>query len=300
MSDVKYLIFDIETVGDGDLIQKVRYPDDELTPREAVERYRRQLLEETGRDVLPLTFVLPVSVAIAKVSADFRLLDVTVLDSPEFRPQEIVRRFWQGWQHYQRPTLVTFNGRGYDVPVLEIAAFRFGLSIPAWFNVDSRAFEQSRNRYNHDSHLDLQEQLTNFGSFRMNGGLNLLATLIDKPGKSGIDGSQVQDMYYDGHVDQINDYCRCDVLDTYFVFLRSRVLLGKLTLQEERELTRMARDMLSEQADNHPAYEHYLRTWDIRLQQKMDVMQAIGVPTEETPADVPTEVDSPVVQSEEA
>ncbi len=286
MSDVKYLIFDIETVGDGDLIRKVRYPDEDLTPREAVDRYRRQLLEETGKDVLPLTFVLPVSVAIAKVAADYRLLELIVLDSPEFRPHEIVRRFWQGWQHYQRPTLVTFNGRGYDVPVLEVSAFRFGLSIPAWFNVDSRAFEQSRNRYNHDSHLDLQDLLTNFGSFRMHGGLNLLANLIDKPGKAGIDGSQVQNLYNEGHVDRINDYCRCDVLDTYFVFLRSRVLLGKLTLQEEQTLTAMTRDLLSEQAENHPAYEHYLKTWDVRLQQQMDVMQAIGVPVVEEASEV--------------
>lgn len=278
MSDVKFLIFDIETVGDGDLIQKIRFPEQVLTPREAVNRYRQQLLDETGKDVLPLTFVLPVSVAIAKVAADYRLLELTVLDSPAFRPQEIVRRFWQGWQHYHRPTLVTFNGRGYDMPVMEVSAFRFGLSIPAWFNVDSRAFEQSRNRYNHDAHLDLQDLLTNFGSFRMHGGLNLLANLIDKPGKAGIDGSQVQDLYHAGHVDRINDYCRCDVLDTYFVFLRSRVLLGKLTLQEELTLTEMTRDLLSEQAENHPAYEHYLKTWDFRVQQKMDVMQSIGVP----------------------
>jgi hypothetical protein len=98
MSDVRYLIFDIETVGDGDLIRKVRFPDEQLSPRDAVQRYRTQLLEETGRDVLPLTFVLPVSVAIAKVSADYRLQDILVLDPPDFRPQEIVRRFWQGWQ----------------------------------------------------------------------------------------------------------------------------------------------------------------------------------------------------------
>ena len=82
MSEVKYLIFDIETVGDGDLIQKVRYPDQELTPREATEQYRRQLLEETGKDILPGTFVLPVSVAIAKVAADLRLMELTVLDAP--------------------------------------------------------------------------------------------------------------------------------------------------------------------------------------------------------------------------
>jgi 3'-5' exonuclease len=276
MSDVKYLIFDIETVGDGDLIQKVRYPYENLTPREAVTKYRRQLMEETGKDVLPGTFVLPVSVAIAKVAADYRLTELTVLDAPAFRPQEIVRRFWQGWQHYDRPTLVTFNGRGYDVPIMELAAYRYGLSVPAWFNVDSKSFEQSRNRYNHEAHLDLQDLLTNFGAFRMSGGLNLLASLINKPGKSGIDGSQVQDMYWNGQVEQINDYCRCDVLDTYFVFLRSRVLIGRLTLQEEATLTQMTREMLEEQAENHAAYKHYLATWDARLNCRMDSLKAIS------------------------
>jgi hypothetical protein len=276
MSDVKYLIFDIETVGDGDLIQKVRYPYENLTPREAVTKYRRQLMEETGKDVLPGTFVLPVSVAIAKVAADYRLSELTVLDAPAFRPQEIVRRFWQGWQHYDRPTLVTFNGRGYDVPIMELAAYRYGLSVPAWFNVDSKSFEQSRNRYNHDAHLDLQDLLTNFGAFRMSGGLNMLASLINKPGKSGIDGSQVQDMYWNGQVEQINDYCRCDVLDTYFVFLRSRVLIGRLTLQEEATLTQMTREMLEEQAENHAAYKHYLATWDARLNCRMDSLKAIS------------------------
>lgn len=276
MSDVRYLIFDIETVGDGDLIQRVKFPDDELTPREAIERYRKQLLEETGKDVLPPTFVLPVSTAIAKVDADYRLLDLTVLDAPEFRPHEIVRKFWQGWQHYGRPTLVTFNGRGYDLPVMELAAFRFGLSLPAWFNVDSKAYEQSRNRYNIDRHLDLQDLMTNFSAYRLSGGLNLLANLIGKPGKSGIDGSQVQDLYFEGHADQINDYCRCDVLDSYFVFLRTRVLLGKLTLQDEAALTDEARTFLTDRADDHPAYRHYLTVWDQRAAQRLDPLAAIG------------------------
>ena len=136
MSDVRYLIFDVEAVGDGDLIQRVRYPDETLTPREAIARYQADLVEQTGRDVLPPTFVVPVSVAAAKVSGDFRLIDVTVLDAPHYRPEQIVRRFWQGWMHYNRPTLVTFNGRGYDLPVLELGAFRHGISLPAWFNLE--------------------------------------------------------------------------------------------------------------------------------------------------------------------
>jgi hypothetical protein len=276
MSDVRYLIFDIETVGDGDLIRKVRFPDEQLSPRDALQRYRTQLLEENGRDVLPLTFVLPVSVAIAKVSADYRLQDILVLDPPEFRPQEIVRRFWQGWQHYDRPTLVTFNGRTYDVPVMEMAAFRFGISLPAWFNVESRSFEQCRNRYNQDSHLDLQELLTNYGAFRLSGGLNLLANLIHKPGKSGIDGSQVQALFDEGRTDLINDYCRCDVLDTYFVFLRCQLLLGRITAQDEQTLTDHVRSWLQQHASQSPAYTQYLETWDRRTGDRLDILAAMG------------------------
>lgn len=255
---VKYFIFDVEAIGDGDLISRVRYSDENLEPAEAMQRYREDLIARSGRDVLPPTFVLPISVAVAKVDADFRLLDLTALDAPDYRPEQIARKFWQGWTYYNRPTLVTFNGRGYDLPVLEFAAFRYGISLPAWFNVESRSFEQARNRYNIDFHMDLMDLFSNFGATRISGGLNLLANLIGKPGKIGVDGSQVQGMYDDGKAEEINDYCRCDVLDTYFVFLRSRVLLGKITLDEEKALIEETHAWLAEQSKTVSVYEKYL------------------------------------------
>lgn len=281
MSDVRYLIFDVETVGDGDLIRRVRYPDnDDMSDREAIEQYHADLLEQTGRDVLPATFVLPVSVAVGKVTADYRLTSLAVLDAPQFRPEQITRGFWKGWMHYDRPTLVTFNGRGYDLPVLEFGAFRYGISLPAWFNVESRAYEQSRNRYNIDRHIDLQDFFSNFSAVRVNGGLNLVANLIDKPGKSGVDGSQVQGLWWDGQVEKINDYCRCDVLDTYFVFLRSRVLIGRLSLEDEQTLIDDTRHMLEAEAEDHPAYVHYLTYWDKRLEQQQARAEAEKHPRE--------------------
>lgn len=290
MNDVRYLIFDVEAVGNGDLIQRVRYPDDELTPTEAVQQYRNELLEQTGRDVIPPTFVEPVSVAVAKVGEDYRLHELTVLDAPQFRPEYIIRRFWQGWLHYDRPTFVTFNGRGYDMPVMEFGAFQHGISLPAWFNVESRSFEQARNRYNIDRHIDLQDLFSNFSAVRVNGGLNMLANLIYKPGKSGIDGSQVQGLYDEGHADQINDYCRCDVLDTYFVFLRSRVLIGRLSLDDEQSLIDDVRRMLEAEAEEHPAYQHYLTYWDRRLEQQKAVAEQ---PDESDAAETPLSTDTP-------
>lgn len=261
MSNVAYLLFDIEAIADGDLVSRIRYPKEQLPGPEALARYRAELLAENGKDILPVTFMLPVSVAVAKVSRELELLDLVTLDAPKFRPSVIARLFWQGWQHYGRPTLVTFNGRGYDLPVLELAAFRYGLSVPAWFNVEARSFEQARNRYNTDAHLDLYDLLSNFGATRLTGGLNLLANLIGKPGKTGVDGSQVQDMYDRGEAEAVNDYCRCDVLDTYFVFLRSRVLLGKLSLEREQELVQKTKTWLEEQSSAIPAYAEYLSHW---------------------------------------
>jgi predicted PolB exonuclease-like 3'-5' exonuclease len=260
-NQVAYLVFDIEAIADGALVSRIRYPQEQLPPAVAIARYRAELLAETGKDVLPTTFMLPISVAVAKVDAQHRLLDLVTLDAPQYRPPVIARNFWQGWNHYGRPTLVSFNGRSYDLPVLELAAFRYGYAVPAWFNVEARSFEQARNRYNGDAHLDLYDVLSNFGAGRMTGGLNLLANLIGKPGKTGVDGSQVQDLYDAGQLDVINDYCRCDVLDTYFVFLRSRVLTGKLTLEAEQALVAETKTWLEQQAQTITAYAEYLAHW---------------------------------------
>ena len=78
------------------------------------------------------------------------------------------------------------------------------------------------------AHLDLQDVLTNHGAARCNGGLNLVAQLLGKPGKMGLTGDKVQEQWDAGHKMAISDYCRCDVLDTYFVFLRTQVLTGRI------------------------------------------------------------------------
>ena len=71
----------------------------------------------------------------------------------------------------------------------------------------------------------------------------------------------VQDMYHEGRLDEINDYCRCDVLDTYFVFLRSRVLTGRLELEVEQQIIADTKQWLQQQAEQVPAYQTYLDRW---------------------------------------
>ena len=258
---IKFLVFDSESVSDGGLVSRVRYPGQGLSAAEAVARYRAELLETTGSDFVPYTYQVPVSLVVAKVTADYSLLDIVALDEPQFRPHVITDHFWRGWEVYRRPTLVSFNGRTFDLPLLELAAFRFGISVPAWFNIGDKNWEQNRSRYNTAAHLDLHDLLTNFGATRFNGGLNLAANLLGKPGKMDVQGDMVQDMHNAGRLAEINDYCRCDVLDTYFVFLRVAVLLGKLPLQREQDLVAAAKCWIAERAGQSAAFAKYLAGW---------------------------------------
>ncbi len=258
---VAFLIFDLESVADGTLVSQIRYPGEMVDPQQAVQRYRDHLMAKYESDFIPYTFQYPVSVVAAKVDAQFHLLDVVALDEPQFRPHVITQHFWRGWEAYRRPTLVSFNGRTFDIPLLELAAFRYGVNLNGWFATRMKGTDQPRYRFNTGSHLDLMELLTNFGAARFVGGLNLVANILGKPGKMDVQGHMVQDMFNEGRVAEINDYCRCDVLDTYFVFLRTRVLVGELSLEQEHELIEEAKAWLTARSETSAAYRLYLDRW---------------------------------------
>jgi predicted PolB exonuclease-like 3'-5' exonuclease len=260
-NSIRYLVFDTESIADARLVAKLRYAGEALEPAAALQRYREELMEKYESDFIPYSFQVPVSVVVGKVTDDFRLDDIVVLDEPQFRPHVITEHFWRGWEKYRRPTLVSFNGRGFDLPLLELAAFRYGISVPGWFQASGKSFDQPRSRYNTTAHIDLYELLTNFGSTRFTGGLNLAANLLGKPGKMDVQGDMVQDMYDAGRLADINDYCRCDVLDTYFVFLRTRVLLGQLALEAEQQLIAKTKEWLESKAAGVAAYRLYLQHW---------------------------------------
>jgi predicted PolB exonuclease-like 3'-5' exonuclease len=254
-------VFDVESVADGNLVSQVRYPHDQMTAADAIERYRKELVEQKGVDFIPYTFQVPISVVVAKVGENFRLSDMALLDEPLFRPHVITQKFWRGWERYDRPTLVSFNGRTFDLPLLELAAFRYGVPLKHWFALQTRNWDQPRNRYNLEAQLDLQDLLVNFGATRFSGGLNLAANLLGKPGKMNVQGYMVQDLYDQGGLAEINDYCRCDVLDTYFVFLRCCVLTGKLSLEDEQAIVAETKQWLMERRDESAAYCRYLEQW---------------------------------------
>jgi predicted PolB exonuclease-like 3'-5' exonuclease len=256
-----FLVFDTESVPDGALLARVKYPRDNLTPEEAIARAQAEAREQSrdGSDFLPVTFQVPVAVCVLRVATDFTLQSLACLDAPHFRAAEIVRQFWRGVAHYNRARLVTFNGRGFDLPLMELAAFDHGCSARDYFY-------NSRNRFQ-GNHLDLMDWLSNYGACRLAGGLSMLAqrSAGGRPagcGKLDVSGDQVYEMYRSGKLQEINDYCLFDTLDTYFVFLRTRVLTGDLKPEEERLLARRARLWLGARAAQFPPLHTYLAAWD--------------------------------------
>jgi 3'-5' exonuclease len=250
-----FLVVDSESIPDGRLLNLVKYGDQGLTEEQAIEKAREEARQNsnTGSDFIPVTFQIPVAVCVARVGADFSLQAVACLDSPLYRPKEIVKKFWLGLSFYTRTKLVTFNGRSFDLPLLELAAFRYGFPARDYF-------ARGRNRFNGD--LDLMDWMTNFGACRgFAGGLDLLAKMLGKPGKMDVSGDQVYEMYRAGRYQEINDYCMFDTLDTYFVFLRTRVLTGDITPEQEAELVARAKKTLGAQTRDLPALKHYLDHW---------------------------------------
>src|SRR5262245_23532730 len=167
-----YLVLDTESVPDGRLLSMVKYPEDKPSPDEAVARAQAEARERSwsNSDFLPVTFQYPVAVCVLRVANDFSLQAVTQLDAPQFRPREIVKKFWLGVACY-KAKLVTFNGRGFDLPLMEMAAFRYGCCGRDYFL-------NSRNRFN--GHVDLCDWLSNYGAARLAGGLDLLSKLLGK------------------------------------------------------------------------------------------------------------------------
>lgn len=259
---MSYAIFDIETRIDKALIRAVMYPRENLTDEQAYQRFREQIIEEReGRSgFLPIPFHVPVSIVVGNVSGGRILTAVEVLCAQHYSEEEIVCEFWRRVEAFPG-TLVSFNGRNFDLPVLELQALRYGCQAPRYFNEKYG----HRYRYSEERHYDLFDFLSNVGASRIRGGFNLLARLIGLPGKTRVDGSMIQGLWDAGQLSTIHAYCRQDVIQTYGLFLRVELMRGRLSADEYQaiwEATASFREELSEMPEGAYADENSVEMSD--------------------------------------
>jgi predicted PolB exonuclease-like 3'-5' exonuclease len=243
-----YLVFDIETRVDKELVKEVYDPENCLTLDQAYDTARDQILERSGQqsDFFPIPFHIPIAISTLHTDDNYRIRSLGCLGADRFSEEEIVTRFWQVFENAQ--TLVTFNGRGFDLPVLETRALKFGLSLPRYFAAGQVRSTYRGSRFSDAYHIDLCDFLSNFGAAHRRNSLNLLAKLIGLPGKYTIEGEDVEYLYRQERLKEINQYCVTDVLQTYLLFLRVELMRGKLDKSSYEEIVAAAREDLQQRA----------------------------------------------------
>lgn len=186
--------------------------------------------EKTGSEFLPVCFHRVVSISAVMADGFGRFLRVSTLDGDNERDK--IAKFLAFIEDFN-PRLVSFNGRGFDLPMIMARAMCYDLSAAAYFETNDRdsnksKWENYRSRYDGRFHLDLLDHISDFGAVR---GLKLdhICASVGLPGKYDVHGDQVLQLYYGGEQAKIDEYCRSDVLNTYWLFLKYELLRGKIT-----------------------------------------------------------------------
>ncbi|MDX1737216.1 MAG: 3'-5' exonuclease, partial [Alphaproteobacteria bacterium] len=171
---------------------------------------------------------------------------------------DLIKGFFQYGAKYL-PRLVSFNGRGFDLPVLKYRAMKHGISGEWLFKAGDKWNNYSQ-RYSREWHCDLLEQLSDYGaSSRLK--LNEVCAAFDLPGKSGVDGSDVMGLYDQGNIKAIRDYCETDVINTFLVYLRYALHAGICDVDGYNHARLLLLGELEERAAINPAYAEFLEAW---------------------------------------
>jgi predicted PolB exonuclease-like 3'-5' exonuclease len=228
------LVFDIETIPDTDGIKKLHDLPPETSAEDVANIAFHKRRQQNGSEFLPLHQHKVVAISCALREGDgFR---VWTLGTPESSEAEIIQRFYDGIEKYT-PNLVSWNGSGFDLPVLHYRALIHGIQAPRYWDMgdDDREFKWNNyiSRY-HMRHLDLMDVMALYNG-RANAPLDQIAQLCGFPGKLGMDGSKVWDAYKNGEIEAIRNYCETDVANTYLVYLRFQLMRGLLNQESYRE-----------------------------------------------------------------
>ena len=232
----RFVTLDLETVPDAALVSAV----DGEPSRPYAEQLQRLLAERRARtggrtDFLPLPYHRPVAACLLESAEEGGIVEARDVDAWTDRDGSEPAFLERLWARLDGATLVTFHGRGFDLPVLELRSLKHGIPTPAWFAGARRAGSAG--------HLDLKDLLTASGAAPA-APLDLYAKLVGLPGKEDVAGADVQALYAAGRLDRIAAYCMTDVVQTWLLFLRYRLLEGSLTPDGYTESAEAARAAL--------------------------------------------------------
>jgi predicted PolB exonuclease-like 3'-5' exonuclease len=253
------LVFDIETVPDVAGLRRLHRLPAALSDTDVLSWAGQQRRAAIGNDFLPLYLQRVVAIACAlREGSTFRVWSLGDAADPE---AELIRRFFDGIDRYT-PQLVSWNGGGFDLPVLNQRALIHGVVGTKFWDSgdDDREFKFNNYlaRY-HTRHLDLMDVLAMYQP-RATAGLDAMARLCGFPGKVGMDGSEVSAAYRAGRVGDIRRYCETDTMNTYLLYLRFQQLRGALSPGEYAAEVSLAREKIVSYREPH--WQEFIAAWD--------------------------------------
>jgi 3'-5' exonuclease len=253
------LVFDIETIPDVETGRRL-YALGDLSDADVARVLFMKRRQQTG-DSEFLRHYMHRIVAISAVLRHGEQVRVWSLGEPASDEPELIRRFFDGVERYT-PTLVTWNGSGFDLPVLHYRALKHGIAAPRYWETgaEDQTFRYNNylNRY-HERHTDLMDVLSAYQA-RACAPLDELAVMLGFPGKLGMSGANVWDQYQAGKIGEIRDYCETDVLNTYLIYLRFELIRGNLDDAGYAREIELLRNTLK--AANRPHLNEFLAVWN--------------------------------------
>lgn len=256
------LVFDIESIPDIAGLRVLRGAPAEL----ADEDFHAQVIAERAAagqsDFMPhhLQRVLVISCVFR--NADGLRIHSFVDREPEGVSQEgkIIQAFFNSIER-NVPQLVSWNGGGFDLPVLHYRGLRHSVVANTYWDLGESDREFKWNNYisrYHMRHLDLMDLLAMYQP-RANAPLDAMAKLCGFPGKLGMDGSAVYGAYKAGKLEDIRRYCETDVMNTYLLYCRFQQMRGGFTEAEYAKEIDFVKALLGEMDEPH--WREYLQAW---------------------------------------
>lgn len=252
------LVFDIETVPDVAGLRRLHGFNLELSDQEVSEKAFAMQREKSGSDFLP--HYLQKIVAISCVFHDVRGINVRSIGDLQSTEEQLIQGFFKTIERYT-PQLISWNGSGFDLPVLHYRSLVHGLSAQRYWEMgqgdNDFKWNNYINRY-HFRHLDLMDLLALYNG-RANAPLDNLSKLCGFPGKLGVDGSQVWKMVIEGQLQQVRDYCETDVMNTYLLYCRFQLLRGQFDSAAYHQEIEQVKKYLAQL--DQPHWQEYLSAW---------------------------------------
>jgi predicted PolB exonuclease-like 3'-5' exonuclease len=268
MQHATLVVFDLETVYDTEAAARLVN-----CPADDAPRCRRELEEYFQKRRNSAQFVLPpppfhrvIVMSLLKLRIEhenngerYCLVKLDSLCHGECTEREMVERFFRGVETNQC-RLVTFNGRRFDLPVLKYRAMLH--QVPAaWFHHPNEdRWQNYQSRYGIDWHCDLYQVLTDYGCSD-SVTLDQACAAFGLPGKMGVDGSKVADLYDAGRIEAIRNYCEFDVLNTYLLYLRYMLLRGRLSIKAHADAIEDLGRFFEDRGGERPHLREFHQLW---------------------------------------